>query len=57
MLFNLLMQAFVKEKAAFTTLFTGADSHAQKVYRRAGLRPVREFALMALELTDKEEAK
>lgn len=56
-LFNLLMQAFVKEGAAFTTLFTGADSHAQKVYRRAGLRPVREFALMALDLTDKEEAK
>ncbi len=56
-LFNLLMQAFVEEKAAFTTLFTGADSHAQKVYRRAGLRPVREFALMALDLTDKEEAQ
>ena len=50
-LFNLLMQAFVKEGAAFTTLFTGADSHAQKVYRRAGLRPVREFALMALTLS------
>ena len=49
-LFNLLMQAFVQEGARFTTLFTGADSHAQKVYRRAGLRPVREFALMALAL-------
>ena len=49
-LFNLLMQAFVEEGAQFTTLFTGLDSHAQKVYRRAGLRPVREFALMAMEL-------
>lgn len=53
-LFNLLMQAFVKEGAAFTTLFTGADSHAQKVYRRAGLRPVREFALMALDVKEEE---
>ncbi len=49
-LFNLLMQAFVEEKAAFTTLFTGADGHAQKIYRGAGLRPVREFALMAMDL-------
>ena len=49
-LFNLLMQSFVQEGAQFTTLFTGTDSHAQKVYRRAGLRPVREFALMALTL-------
>ncbi len=54
-LFNLLMQAFVQEGAAFTTLFTGADSHAQKVYRRAGLRPVREFALMALDLKEEEK--
>ncbi len=49
-LFNLLMEAFVGEGAAFTTLFTGKDSHAQKVYRRAGLRPVREFALMSMPL-------
>ena len=52
-LFNLLMQAFIREGAAFTTLFTGADSHARKIYRRAGLRSVREFALMALDLTEK----
>ena len=56
-LFNLLMQAFVQEGAAFTTLFTGADSHAQKVYRRAGLRPVREFALMALDLSGREKER
>ena len=49
-LFNLLMQAFVDEGAKFTTLFTGTDNHAQKIYRNAGLRPVRQFALMALPL-------
>ncbi len=49
-LFNLLMQAFVDEGAAFTTLFTGVTNHARRIYERAGLRPVREFALMALQL-------
>lgn len=49
-LFNMLMQAFVDEGARFTTLFTGLNNHAKKVYERAGLRPVREFALMALNL-------
>lgn len=49
-LFNLLMQAFVEEGAAFSTLFTGLESHARKVYERAGLRPVREFALMSMPL-------
>lgn len=55
-LFNLLMEAFVQEGARFTTLFTGADSHARKVYQRAGLRPVREFALMRLGLNEGGEA-
>ena len=53
-LFNLLMEAFVDEGARFTTLFTGLDNHARKVYERAGLRPVREFALMALQLEGEE---
>ena len=53
-LFNLLMDAFVQEGAAFTTLFTGLNSHARKVYERAGLRPVREFALMALPLGERK---
>ena len=53
-LFNLLMQAFAEEGAAFTTLFTGLNSHARKVYERAGLRPVREFALMALPLGEED---
>ncbi|MBQ9264108.1 MAG: GNAT family N-acetyltransferase [Clostridia bacterium] len=49
-LFNLLMQAFVDEGARFSTLFTGSENHAQKIYLRAGLRPVREFAMMTLPL-------
>ena len=56
-LFNLLMNAFVQEGAAFTTLFTGLTSHARKVYERAGLRPIREFALMALPLNEEEEGR
>ena len=49
-LFNLLMQAFVEEGAAFSTLFTGTDNHAQKIYRNAGMRPVRQFSIMTLDL-------
>ena len=49
-LFNLLMQAFVAEGAAFYTLFTGCDNHAQRLYRAAGMRPVRQFSIMTTEL-------
>ena len=49
-LFNLLMQAFVAEGAAFSTLFTGTDNHAQKIYRSAGMTPVRQFSIMTLPL-------
>jgi len=45
-LFNLLMQEFIAEGAEFSTLFTGADNHARKVYERVGMRPVRTFAVM-----------
>ncbi|MDD6143995.1 MAG: GNAT family N-acetyltransferase [bacterium] len=45
-LFNRLMQAFVEEGAAFTSLFTGTENHAQKVYLRAGLRPAAKWAIM-----------
>ena len=45
-LFDLLLRAFVEEGAAFTTLFTGVTNRAQRIYLRAGLRPVREFAEM-----------
>ena len=45
-LFNLLMQEFIAEGAAFSTLFTGREAHARRVYERAGLRVVRGFAIM-----------
>jgi ribosomal protein S18 acetylase RimI-like enzyme len=45
-LFNQLMQEFVNEGAAFTTLFTGLENHAQRIYARAGLRVVCNFAVM-----------
>ena len=50
-LFNLLMEAFVREGARFSTLFTGLDNHARKVYERAGMRPVRQFNLMSMPLS------
>lgn len=43
-LFNLLMQEFVQEGAKYSTLFTGSDNHAQRVYLRAGFAIVRRFA-------------
>ena len=49
-LFSLLMQAFVEEHAAFSTLFTGKENHARKVYERVGFRPVREFGIMTMKL-------
>lgn len=49
-LFNLLMQEFIAEGAAFSTLFTGTDNHAQRIYLRAGFRPVRTFAVMGKDL-------
>ena len=54
-LFSLLMQAFADEGAAFTTLFTGTDNRAQRIYRAAGLRPVRAFDHMILDLSKDEQ--
>ncbi len=45
-LFNLLMRAFVEEGARFSSLFTGVENHAQKIYRTAGFEPRRCFAIM-----------
>jgi ribosomal protein S18 acetylase RimI-like enzyme len=45
-LFNLLMTEFVAAGAAFTTLFTEVENHAQRMYARAGLAIVRRFAVM-----------
>ena len=41
---------FVAEGAAFSTLFTGSDNHAQKIYLNAGMRPVRQFSIMSIDL-------
>ena len=45
-LFNVLMQEFIAEGATFSTIFTGDTNHAQKIYKRAGFRVVRRFAVM-----------
>jgi len=45
-LFNLLMEEFIAEGAAFSTLFTGDSNHAQRIYKRAGFQVVRRFAIM-----------
>ena len=49
-LFNDLMREFVDEGAAFSTLFTGIDNHAQRLYKRTGFNVKRTFAIMKKEL-------
>ena len=49
-LFNLLMQEFVKEGAKFSTLFTGDTNHAQRIYLRTGFRIARRFVIMKKEI-------
>ena len=49
-IFNLLMQEFVKNGSQFSTLFTGDDNHAQKIYKRAGFRVARRFCIMSKDL-------
>ena len=49
-LFNLLMQEFILEGAAFSTLFTGKDNHAQRLYLKTGFQVVRRFAVMSKSL-------
>lgn len=46
-LFNLLMQEFIACGATFSTLFTGRDNHAQRLYLRTGFRVVRRFAILS----------
>ncbi|MDO5022838.1 MAG: GNAT family N-acetyltransferase [Eubacteriales bacterium] len=46
-LFNLLLQAFTEEGAQFTSLFTGSTNPAKKIYLKAGLKPVAEFAALS----------
>lgn len=45
-LFNDLMREFIKEGAQFSTLFTGIDNHAQRLYRHTGFEVRRTFAIM-----------
>ncbi len=49
-LFNDLMCEFVKEGAEFSTLFTGIDNHAQRLYKRTGFNVKRTFAIMKKEI-------
>lgn len=46
-LFNLLMQEFIACGAVFSTLFTGKENHAQRLYLRTGFQVVRRFAILA----------
>ena len=45
-LFNDLMGEFIRVGAAYSTLFTGTTNHAQRLYRRTGFAPARQFAIM-----------
>ena len=49
-LFSMLMEEFGRRGAAFSTLFTGEDNRAQRIYARAGMRIVRHFTLMKMNL-------
>lgn len=51
-LFHLLMQEFIQIGASFTTLFTGEENPARRIYERAGLSVVRTFATMKKSLQD-----
>ena len=45
-LFNDLMGQFIKVGAAYSTLFTGTENHAQRLYLKTGFKPARYFAIM-----------
>ena len=49
-LFNDLMNEFVKAGAQYSSLFTGTENHAQRLYLRTGFRPAKRFAMMRKEL-------
>ena len=50
LLFYRLLQAEQQVGADYMTLFTGVDNHARQMYRKAGFREVRQFAVMEKEL-------
>lgn len=45
-LFNDLMGQFIKVGAAYSTLFTGTENHAQRLYLKTGFKPARYFAIL-----------
>ena len=45
-LFNDLMGEFIRVGAAYSTLFTGTENHAQRLYRKTGFTPARQFTIM-----------
>lgn len=51
-LFNDLMGEFIKVGAAYSTLFTGTENHAQRLYLKTGFRPARYFAIMKKTVED-----
>ena len=50
LLFYRLLEAEKQVGARYMTLFTGVDNHARQMYRKAGFREVRTFAVMEKEL-------
>lgn len=50
LLFYRLLEAEKAVGARYMTLFTGVDNHARQMYRKAGFREVRQFAVMEKEL-------
>lgn len=51
-LFNDLMTQFIRIGAAYSTLFTGTENHAQRLYLRTGFRPARYFAIVSKALEE-----
>jgi len=49
-LFNDLMAAFIRAGAAYSTLFTGMQNHAQRLYLKTGFHAARQFAIMQKQL-------
>ena len=49
-LFNDLMEQFILAGAAYSTLFTGMQNHAQRLYLKTGFRVARQFAIMHKQL-------
>ena len=45
-LFNDLMAEFIKVGAKYSSLFTGTENHAQRLYLKTGFRPARHFAML-----------